>query len=443
MRAGADSALRFLRLRALYERLSHSLFALPAVFVVGAVVVSQATIWLDTIVAPPEPLDSTVDNARALLAAIAGGTITAASVVFSLTLVAVQLASSQYSPRTLDTFLGDRFQQVVFGIVLGTFTYALLVLRVVEAPVDGEVFVPAYSVLLAVVLAVASLFAVIASINHTAQGLRVASIANRIADATIGVIERQFGDEGVLSLQSADPAPVAVDEPEQTDVLVFGAPERGWVQQISADAFLDAVPDGTTVRVLATAGDYLLEGQPVARISPTPAAEDDVVEELRDALVIGPHRTLQQDVAFGIVQLVDMAVKALSPGVNDPHTAQEVLSRIGAVMTELAVRDLTPSRLTRASSTVIRLAELGHADFFDLAIEPVRRSARTDPQVAATVLVTLATIRDEALRRRPDAHVDGAIAEAGRLIAELDCMATAGDRAFVLRIAGEVGLTAH
>lgn len=432
--------LRLLRLRALYDRLNHSLFALPVTFVVAAIVGAQLMILLDTAVTTPEWLTSTADNARAVLAAIAGGTITAASVVFSLTLVAVQLSSSQYSPRTLDTFLGDRFQQVVLGIVLGTFTYALLVLNAVEAPREGEASVPSYGVVVAVVMAITALVAVIASINHTAQSLRVASVANRVTDDVTAAIERQFGDADVPNLQSHTGAPAQADDPVGADPFVFGAPSRGWVQQISAGGLLDAAPSGSVIDVVASAGDYLQEGQPVATVLPAPDDPEAVADGMRNALVIGPHRTLQQDVAFGIVQLVDIAVKALSPGVNDPHTAMEVLARIGAVLTELAVRDLSPEQLTRDGSVLIRRRELDHAGFFDMAVEPVRRSARTDPQVAAAVLVMLATVRDEALRRRTDAHVDAVSAEAERLLDELDLMANDADRRRVLDAAESVGL---
>ena len=438
--AQTDTGESFLRVRAVYERLTHSLFALPALFVLAAAVSAELLIWIDRWTDAPDVLESTVDNARALLATIAGGTITVAAVVFSLTLVAVQLSSSQYSPRTLDTFLGDRFQQVVFGLVLGTFTYSLLVLRVVEAPRDGEPFVPGLSVAFATVLGIASLFAVIASINHTAKSLRVASLTSRITAQTIEIIRRRFGEEvAPAQLQSAGTIPREIDDPLPDHAVVFGSPARGWVQQISGRALLDAVPAGSTVHVVAMVGDYLQRGQPVAYVAPPPSDLDDLLDELEGAMVVGPHRTLQEDVAFGIRLLVDIAVRALSPGVNDPHTAEEVLPRIGAILTELAVRDISSPRVTDGASALVRRRELSHRDYIALGIEPVRRHARSDPQVTAAVLVTLGNVRDEARRRHPAAHVDGVLEQAEILLSELHLMATDADRAIVHRAAEATG----
>ena len=135
---------------------------------------------------------TTVDNARSILSTVAGGTISAAAVVFSLTLIAVQLASSQFSPRVVRGFVGDRFQQIVMGIVVGTFTYCLVVLRVVQKPLESSgsgPFLPQVSIVVAVTLAVASLLAVLASIDHTAKSLRVGALLDQVATQTVSVIE--------------------------------------------------------------------------------------------------------------------------------------------------------------------------------------------------------------------------------------------------------------
>ena len=199
------SRKRWSQLRALWERIGESLFFVPSLFLIGAIILSQSAIAVDRALGSddlPLLLSTTVDSSRVLLSVIAGGTITAASVVFSLTLVAVQLASTQFSPRILGAFLGDRVQQIIIGLVLGTFLYCLLVLHVVRAPVDGggDPLIPSLSVALALALGVFALVAVIASINRTAQSLRVETVAAKVTAESIAAIEDQFGSEGpVLS----------------------------------------------------------------------------------------------------------------------------------------------------------------------------------------------------------------------------------------------------
>ncbi len=438
-----DLGRRWLRLRAIYARVRTSLFFVPAVVVIGFLGVAQLTIVVDRRIGAsdlPEFVDTTVASSRAILAALAGGTITAASVVFSLAVVAVQLASSQYSPRTLGSFLGDRFQQMVIGVVLGTFSYCLWVLRVVRGPLEegGTAFVPRISTALAVLLGVAALVAVIGYISHTAQGLRVENVAARITDATIGVIAARFrADPESLPLQT--PADHPADGGIPSDAVIVASPGRGWVQQLSARALVDAVPEGTTIYLEATVGDYLLEQAPIAYLSPPPEDGEGVAARASRAVALGNTRTLQQDVAYGIVQLTDIALRALSPGVNDPQTAKEILARLGAVLVELAVRDLTPDRLERDGRTLIRRRELRHREYFALAFEPIRRAARREPQVLVAVLRTLATVRDEARRRRPDAHVGPTAEHADLLLAELQELATDADRSLVLAAARDTG----
>ncbi len=449
---GIDFGRRFLKARAVAEKIRQSLFYVPLVFVVLAAGLAQGTVTVDRRVAGNLPafLESTVPSARALLSAITGGTITAASLVFSLTLIAVQLASSQFSPRTIGTYLSDRFQQVVIGVVVGTFVYCLLVLRLVRdlAEDSAEPFIPRLSIALAIVLGVASLVAVIASINHTAHSLKIESVATRVTDGTISSIRSRFGDDSVF--QPVDTAFEPEDlqaEPRRPRTLsdipigsaAFGAPERGWIQQMSPEAMVEAVPEGSLIFVTASVGDYVNDGAPVAFVFPPPDDAERARDELCDALAIGQQRTLQQDVGFGIIQLVDIGVRALSPGVNDPNTANEILGRLGSVLIELAVRDLAPREVLHHGCTLIRTGERDHADYFELALEPIHRYAREDPQVLATLLRTLGTVRDEATRRRRSAHVEPCRTRAAAVIDQLDALPYEADRDIVRTAARHAG----
>ncbi len=336
------------RLRELLERFRGSLFGLPAMWVAGGVALALLATELDHRNGDFGLLGvrSTVDSSRALLSAIATGTIAAASVVFSLTLVAVQLSSTAYSSRVLRTFLRDRLQQNVIGLVTASFAYSLLVLFQIRGPLDesGDPFVPRLSVFLALVLAIASLLGLIASINHTAESLRVSNVTETIVLEVRAVIEERFPlqPRGEIAVQAPAQVPDrlrpadddAVPEPEGVGATVT-AKRSGWVQQISVPALRATLEAGSTVRLEVAAGSYVPEGAPLLTVWPAPADEQAAErqqEALRGAVALGRERTLQQDVAFGLLLLEDIALRALSPGVNDPNTAVAVVPQLGELV---------------------------------------------------------------------------------------------------------------
>ncbi len=439
-------ALRFLRLGAIENAISQSLFFVPSLMVAMSLVLSQLTVWVDRQIGQdvlPSWFGSTVESSRSILSAVAGGTITAASIVFSLTLVAVQLAASQFSPRVLRGFLGDRFQQVVMGTVVGTFSYSLFVLREVQSAGESGrgAFTPQLSIALALVFAVCSLVAVLASIDHTAKGLRVGAVADDILDVTLSTIdtlfeERASGDEGTFVVDAPDrsPAPVALDRDREADEPPEGAamllsPTTGWITGMQIGNLAGRLPSGSSVLLPAAVGTYVVEGTPLMYV--WPATDDDltqVEENLSTIVRIGGTRTMQQDIGFGIVQLVDIAVRALSPGVNDPNTANEVIVRLGAVLTALH-RRMLPGRCTEIDGCrVLRPDEPDIAGYVDAAVEPIRRYARTEPRVLEVLARMIVGVVDDAERRFGDPDVSAMIRQLELMRVELDELVTAEDR---------------
>ncbi len=185
--------LGIVRVRQIADQLRHQLSFVPGMYVVGAIVVSQAVLLIDQVIGDvPEFLATTVDSARAVFSAIAGGLITSITLLLSMMLITVQLASSQFSPRTLRDWLGDRYLKHAIGIALGTTVYSLLALRSTRSfGEEGDAVVPHLSLLLGVALGVISLFAVVRAVDHITQSLRVGSVAQRIATDTIRVIAVQ------------------------------------------------------------------------------------------------------------------------------------------------------------------------------------------------------------------------------------------------------------
>ncbi len=441
-----DRGARLLRIDALKNRLTQSLFFVPFLMLSGSLVMSQVTVFLDRRVGYdvlPGWFQVTVDSSRSILSAIAGGTITAASIVFSLTLVAVQLAASQFSPRVLRGFLGDRFQQLVMGTVVGTFSYSLMVLREVRSAPEGveRAFLPQISVALAVVLAVVSLVAILGSIDHTAKGLRVGSVADGIMTSTLDVVERLpergSGNDAKMmvdapGVSSASPIPEinrAEDQPPDDAVIVW-APRTGWVTGIQTERLLEVVPDGATVLLSAAVGTYVVRGTPIAYIWPAEIdAVDEVVDVLPDVMRIDDARTMQQDISFGILQLNDIALRALSPGVNDPNTANEVIVRLGAIITELYRRDLPPFETADRGRRVLRPSDPARSDYVEQSFEPVRRFARQDPRVLEVIVQTVESVMEDARRRYGDeAGLAPLVRQLELMGDELDELQTAEDQ---------------
>lgn len=421
-----------LRRRHFADEARRSLFVLPALMVLAAAVAAEVLAEVDDRLEPgelPGFLETTQDSARAILGAIAGGTITAAAVVLSFTLVAVQLASSQYSPRTLGRFLADRFQQVVMGVVFGTFTFSIVVLREIESVgVPPASPGPQVATFGAVVFSVAALLAVLASIDHTARSLQVETIAERVAAQTLAIAREEHP-----LLDGPPPTPEPRPQPPE-DTLTLVAPRTGWVQQFVPAAVASCLRQGTTAMLLVAPGAHVAEGEPIMVVWPAPFRPEVLIE----VIDLGATRTMQDDVGFGIQQLVDIAARALSPAINDPYTAEEVVVRLAPVLVELAVHDLSARPLVVDGRTVVPATGWDLDRHLDRAVGSLRWHAREQPWVLATIVTTLGAIRDEARRRHPEADTAPFDHQAGILLDELGRLAPA-DAERVRRAAAAAG----
>jgi uncharacterized membrane protein len=419
--------------RSLAERFRQSLFFVPALFVVAGLLMAQLLLELDSRIsttAVPAFARTTVPSARALMAAVAGGTITAAALVVSLTLVAVQVAASQFSPRTLRGFIGDRFQQVMIGLVVGTFAYSLWVLRAVRTPVadGGSPVLPQVSVAVGAVLGIVALLAVLASIDHTARSLRVEAVALAIQRETLDVIESRYGgDEAGLGAGGPRTAPTSPAESDAVRGEPVVADQAGWVQQIDERTLAEAVPEGSTVRLEVVVGGYVLEGGVLALVETTEPLGADARSRLVQGIALGHERTMQQDIAYGVVRLVDIGVRALSPGINDPHTAEEIVARLGSVVLELLSFDVGSPDVVVADRTVVQPHALSHDDFVDLAFTSIRRHAADEPHVLVVLLRTIRTLVSEVERRSYPASTQRLRLHEVLVLESLDAIGLAAD----------------
>ncbi len=394
------------RLRTFWLGLLATLWFVPTVvvasFLVLALLLIETHSWVEMDLAQgwPRLFGAGSDGARSMLSAIATSMMTVAGVVFSVTIVALAQASSQYSPRVLRNFMSDRPTQLVLGVFVGIFTYCLLVLRTVRGSEDGDPgFLPSLAVLGGLVLALFGVATLIYFIHHVASSIQVSSILQRIAGDANVAIDRLF------------PEPVGEPVPEdwakqRTDSHQQVVPSRltGYIVSVD-DAGLLALA-GRLDRVVTLqhrVGEFVIAGRPIAEVSGDTPLDDEDADALRNLFLLQSQRTVHQDATYGIQQIVDIAVKALSPGINDPTTAVMCIDQLGELLVRLAGRQV-PGPCRGEGQTLRVIAP--RADFEDmtaLAFDAIADHARGDVEVFARllhVLEILDTVTEDLARRR-------------------------------------------
>jgi uncharacterized membrane protein len=316
------------------------------------------------------------EGARALLSAIISSMISFTALVFSITIVVLQLTSGQFSPRVLRTFLRDRFNQVTLGVFVATFVYAMVVLRAVRGTADVSPFVPQLGVTTAFVFVLGSVLVFLLYLHHIAQAIRAATIIDGIGEETRVVLDRRHPAD-----DEADGDPPGPDRTDGAGGRLVLARRPGVVQSISMKALADAAQRaGATVEGLRSLGEFVAGGAALFRVYGD--GVDD--ERLIDAVLFGKERSLDEDVGFGLRQLVDIASRALSPGVNDPTTAVQVLDQLHDLLRRLAARPLPVRRVVRRDGRIVASTPTsGFADYLDLAVDEIHHWGGEDPRIRA------------------------------------------------------------
>nr|MBA3846636.1 DUF2254 domain-containing protein [Planctomycetota bacterium] len=318
------------RLLKFWESVSTSFWSVPSVIVVASGVLVKVLTELD------RRLDADAlgnwhvlftggkDSSRAILSAIAASSITVLGVIFSITIVALTLASQQYSPRVLRSFMRDRGSQVVMGVLTGTYVFALMLLRTITDTEQGDPFIPELAVNVAILYALIGVGAIIYFIHHIASRIQAEAIIVDIARETVPLLARRF-PAGI-----GDPASVPPTEAEGRAVPAAGS---GYVGIIEGDSLMRVAREAQVlIRIERALGTFVAEGETIATIVPAERCDDRVRDAVAGAVSLSAHRLLRQDVGFGLSMIVDVVVKALSPGINDPATACVGVHHLGALL---------------------------------------------------------------------------------------------------------------
>ncbi len=387
------------------ESLRTTLWLVPTILVVLAAALFLVTYQLDraasdgSLSLPAWVNTGGADAARSILTAIAAAVITVVGVVFSITILALTLASTQFGPRMLRNFIRDVGTQITLGTFVATFVFCVLALGSVSSP-PAKAFVPHVSVTVALGLTLVDLGVLIYFIHHVAKSIQITEVISGIA-ADLGRALQNMAYDAAEEGATAQPAravsPAEVRRRLDESGAEIGAPASGYLQAINHRRLVKiAAGSGAVVRVVHRPGHFLVKGRPFAIVFPADSAA--AVEQALDrAHVVGPNRTLAQDLQFAIDQLVEIAIRALSPAVNDTYTALTCIDWLGDAMCKLVSSGL-PDGIYRDNQGEIRLIEPAprYDRFINRSFDKIRQAGRGMPAVGIRQLENLAKIAEVA-----------------------------------------------
>jgi len=334
---------------------------------------------------------SGASGARDLLTIVAGSMITVAGVVFSVTLVALSLTSSQYTPRVIRNFMHDRGTQAVLGIFVGVFAYCLVVLRTIS-DVDEETFIPELAVLGGLILAFVGIAFLIYFIHHISTSIQASNIIAAAARETIMTVNRLFPeeqDEGGEKDMGDNLRMSLVDQ----NWSVVTVRKTGYIANIDIDQLLDlARKHETVLRMERGIGEFVVEGTPLVSLIDQYDLNDKIRAELNAAYVIGRERMMENDAGFGIRQLVDIAMKALSSGINDTSTAVICVDYLSEILGRLASRRIMSSHIMDQGKLLMITKGPTFESLLNEAFEQIRQNAAGNVAMMLRLLGAYQTI---------------------------------------------------
>jgi uncharacterized membrane protein len=339
----------------------------------------------------PRLFGAGAQGARDMMSTIAGSMMTVVGVTFSMILVVLVLASSQYTSRILRNFMRSRVTQVVLGIFVGIFSYCLIVLGTIRGG-DESTFVPNLAVFIGFVMALGGVGALMYFIHHIASSIQASSIIASVAQETIAVINRLFPSE--LRQGSAE------DDDNQVQRSLSGrnwhiipARKSGYIQGVDNSALLRLARDwNTIVRMEHGIGEFVVQGTALASIALADQPDQEMIAALQTSFSISRYRTVEQDVAFGIRQIVDVALKALSPGINDTTTAVMSVDYLAAILAQIGPREIPSSH--RCEKGELRVIAIGPSFESLLAesFDQIRSFAKGDVVIMSRMLDAIQTL---------------------------------------------------
>jgi uncharacterized membrane protein len=382
-----------------WNELKSTFWFVPAMIILVTIAIAFLSIWIDSRVNfSPEGFGrylftGSADSARSILTTVAGAMIGVAGTVFSITLVALTLASSQFGPRLIRNFMYERLNQLVLGSYISTYVYCLVVLNTIKQS-DQLLFIPSLSVLLALLAAVANIVLLIVFIHHIAVSIQADHVISDISESLSKNLKTLFPD-----LLGEEPG--AAEEHDEEKVKssykfrqTLKSHRNGYLQYIDYDALIRIATDKSLlIELLFRPGDYLVEGIETGVIYTDTYLEEEETRSMLSQFIIGKTRTHQQDAEHTIHQMVEIAARALSPGVNDPYTAIVCIDNLTASLCYLTKVKFPPKHRFDQDGHMRVIADvLSFEGMLNAAFNQIRQFAKGSPSVVIRLMEALAAI---------------------------------------------------
>ena len=377
------------KLRKLGSMIREGLWFLPAVILAASVLLAYGALNLDLKYDPliterfPRLFAVSESGAYSILSAIASSMVTVAGVTFSITVVALSLAANQYSPRTLRNYMRDRWSQLTLGVFAGSFAYALVVLRMIRGEPDS--FVPSIAVLGGILLAIVSVGLFIYFVHHIAVSLTASHFVSTIADETRATLDKLYRGKDARAGRGDED--VAAGEGEWHDVPAL---ETGYLQTLDRDALLRfAARHDLVLAVACEVGTFIVRSEPILRCRGARPPGDPGIAELNRMFVLMGFRTIHQDPEYGVRQIVDVALKALSPGINDTATAMTCVDYLGAVLLPFCDCQDPGNRHYLDGALRVITCEITFSGLLEQAIDPIVSNSPGNAEILERILSVL------------------------------------------------------
>lgn len=334
-------------------------------------------------------------GSRAILSAIVSSMVSVATTAFSITIVALQLASSQFGPRLLRNFMQDTGNQIVLGTFISTFVYSLMVLRTINGVTKNE-FVPHVAVTCGIGLAIASVGVLIYFIHHSAASIQVDNVISKVGYEIDKAIERLFPKQIGRGASKHRQEPLSSDIPDnfERDACPIQSASSSYVQGVDTDQLMQIATEANLlIRLQHRPGDFVVKGSLLALVYPAESMRKKLAEQIKDVFVLGSQRTDLQDVEFSINQLVEIAARALSPGINDPFTAIRCIDQLTAALCHLAQKEIPSAYRYDDEDNLRVIAEsVTFVDATDTAFNQIRQYGQSSVGVTMRLLEAIAAI---------------------------------------------------
>lgn len=398
-----------LRVDTFWYSVRSSYWFIPAIMMIGAVVLYFVMIYIDNYVVNVEEISylkwlsvNKPEGARSLLSTVAGSMITVTGVVFSITIVALTLASSQFGPRLLENFMQDRGNQIVLGTFIATFVYCILLLRTVRGG-ENSIFIPHLSITVGFILTMMSIVVLIYFIHHAATSIQASNVITKTGGNLDKAIDKLFPEKIGQGKKVSGTWWVAPEEAPgqlgENRAPVY-AGSSGYVRVLDNSGIMSiARSNDLIIEILYKPGDFIVEGSPLAYVVPGDSFTDGLGSDVTGSFIIGRKRTIEQDSEYAIHQLVEIAVRALSPGINDPFTAIMCIDCLTSALCKVAEREIpSPYRYDEKNQLRVIARTVAFPKLMDSSFNQIRQYGRQSAAVTIRLLDSLAVIARKVTR---------------------------------------------